>query len=103
MPSNPYSRTVTLFAGGSDLTSATALVADAQNLTLSVESTSTVATNWVLSGSNEDGFDASINTFSTLSTIVADGIHKIDPGVRWMRLVRDSVVSQVNAVMHYRT
>ena len=101
--SNPYTRSTTLFAGGSDLTSATALVADARNLTLSVESNTTIAVNWVLSGSNEDGFDASIVTFSTLSTIIADGIHKIDEGVRWVRLVRDSGTSQPRAILHYRT
>ncbi len=100
---NPYSRSVTLFAAGSDLNSPTVLVADARSLTLSVESNTTIAVNWVLSGSNEDGFDASINTFSTLSTIVADGIHKIDEGVRWVRLTRDSAISQPNAIIEYRT
>ena len=100
---NPYTRTVVMFAGGSGFTSPTALVADARSLTLSVESNTTIAVNWVLSGSNEDGFDASIVTFSTLSTIVADGIHKIDEGVRWVQLVRDSGTSQPFANLHYRT
>lgn len=102
--SNPYTRNFTLFgAGNTDLTSATVLVADARSLTLSIESNTTIAVNWVLEGSNEGGFDASINTFSTLSTIVADGIHKIDEGVRWVRLVRDSATSQPNAILEYRT
>ena len=100
---NPYTRNFTLFAAGSDLTSVTVMVADARSLTLSVESDTTIAVNWVLDGSNEQGFDASINTFSALSTIVADGIHKIDEGVRWVRRVRDSVVSQPNAILVYRT
>ena len=101
---NPYTRNVVLFDdGNTDLTSAAVLVADARSLTLSVESSTTIAVNWVLEGSNEEGFDASINTFSTLSTIVADGIHKIDEGVRWVRLVRDSATSQPNAILHYRT
>lgn len=101
---NPYTRNFTLFgAGNTDLTSATVLVADARSLTLSIESNTTIAVNWVLEGSNEGGFDASINTFSTLSTIVADGIHKIDEGVRWVRLVRDSATSQPNAILEYRT
>ncbi|KKL99288.1 hypothetical protein LCGC14_1815910 [marine sediment metagenome] len=100
---NPYTRSVTLFAAGSDLVSATVLVADARSLTLSVESDTTIAVNWVLDGSNEEGFDISINTFSTLSTIVADGIHKIDEGVRWVRLTRDSAISQPNAIIEYRT
>ena len=103
MPSNPYTRNFILFAAGSDLTSVTALVADARSLTLSVESNTTIAVNWVLEGSNEQGFDASINTFSNLSTIVADGIHKIDEGVRWVRLLRDSATSQPNAILEYRT
>ena len=101
---NPYSRSITLFGSGNTaLTSATALVADARSLTLSVESDTTIAVNWVLAGSNEEGFDNSINTFSTLSTIVADGIHKIDEGVRWVQLTRDSATSQPNAILEYRT
>ncbi len=99
----PYTREFSLLTAGGGLTSPTVMVADARSLTLSVESNTTIAVNWVLAGSNENGFDASINTFSTLSTIVADGIHKIDEGVRWVRLTRDSVVSQPNAILVYRT
>ncbi len=99
-----YSRNVELFnAGTSRLTSDIVLVADAHTLSVSVESNTTISVNWVLKGTNEEGFDASIQTLSTLSTIVADGVHKVDTGVRWVQLTRDSATSQPNATLQYRS
>jgi hypothetical protein len=56
-----------------------------------------------LQGSNDDGFRASIATWSTLSAIAAAGIYTLDPGVRWVRAQRSSDDSLAAVVLQGRT
>ena len=43
--------------------------------------------------SNEDGFRSSLVTYSALTGMPATGLYTIDPGPRWVRVVRNSADS----------
>jgi hypothetical protein len=89
-----FSRRVDLFNGSSaqssTYTSSAILVADYDNLTVSWLTDTGSASVFTVQGSNEDGLTASITTWSTVSTMNADGMYTIDPGVRWLRAQRRS-------------
>lgn len=78
---------------GSDITSATYLVADAAEMTLDLDVDS--ATTVVVQGSNQQGFrtDFVEGDWSTLTTIVsisANEMLNIEPGFRWLRVLRET-------------
>lgn len=65
-------------------------VGDFNILGLSVETSSASASRYTLQSSFEEGYGASLNTRSVVSTIVAKGVYTIDPGLRWVRCQRGS-------------
>lgn len=83
-----YNRSHSFFTAGSSslTTSAPYYVGDFTSLSLDLGSAVTV----LVQGSNADGFTASIpsNTWSTVSTIAAVGLQKVETGFRWMRAVQ---------------
>ena len=86
----------------SDRTSSTYLVADAAEITLAYDVDS--ATSLVIQGSNAQGFRTAFveDDWSTLTTIVsasANDIVNIEPGFRWLRLIRESATSLPSAVL----
>lgn len=93
----PYTRRMVLFEGTSDnsttFTSSDFLVADYDNLVISVQTSDNAASRMTLEGTLESGITASIITRSVLTTITVPGIYSIDPGVRYMRAVRSSLDS----------
>lgn len=83
-----------LFADvGSNITSATYFVGDAEELTVDLDIDS--ATTVVLQGSNAQGFRTAFiaDDWSTLTTIVgvsANQIYNIEPGFRHFRVLRET-------------
>jgi len=85
-----------LFAGVSGFTSNVYLTADAVDLTLQTNVDS--ATSMHVHVSNATGFRTAIaeDDWSTKTTVVsmaANGIYDVDPGFRWLRVVRESAAS----------
>lgn len=105
---NFMSRNVILFDGSSiqssAFTSASALVADFNNLTLSWKTDVATASRYTIEGSNAGGFSAAIPdaSWSNITTILTDGIFKIDPGIRWIRTLRSSIESLAFSEMQLR-
>lgn len=64
--------------------------ADFNLITFSWATVTTTASVLTLQGSDEDGFLASIGTWSNLSTINSAGLYSVAPGVRWLRWQRTS-------------
>ena len=93
----PYTRRMGPFVGTSDnsstFTSSDFLVADYDNLVISVQTSDAAASRMTLEGTLESGITSSIITRSVLTTITIPGIYSIDPGVRYMRVVRSSLDS----------
>ena len=106
---NFMSRNVVLFDGSSaqssTFTSASALVVDFDNLAVSWLTDTTGASRYSVEASNAEGFDAAIPdaTWSNITTILADGIYTIDPGVRWIRGLRSSLESLSISVLQLRS
>jgi hypothetical protein len=91
-----------LFAGVSGLTSNLYLTADAAELTLQVGVAS--ATSLAIQASNVTGFRETIaetdwSTLTTVSGIAANDLLNIEPGFRWLRLVRESATSLPSATL----
>lgn len=86
-----------LFEGTSDnsstFTSSDFLIADYDNLVVSVQTSDAAASRLTLTGTLESGITASLTTRSVLTTITIPGIYTIDPGVRYIRAERSSLDS----------
>ncbi len=79
---------------GSDLTSTTYFVGDAEDMTLQAVAGS--ATTIIVHASNDKGFSADPTSWSTITTVTAVAtatIFDVDQGFRWLRCVRESAVS----------
>lgn len=91
-----------LFAGVSGLTSNVYLTADAVDLTLQTNVDS--ATSLVIQRSNGTGFRTALaeddwSTATTLVSVTANGLYNLDPGYRWLRLIRESATSLPSATV----
>lgn len=89
-------------AVGSDLTSITYLTADAAEMTLAVDVDS--ATSVIVQGSNAQGFRTAFveddwSTLTTMAGLAANTLINIEPGFRWLRVVRESATSAPSAVL----
>lgn len=78
---------------GSDITSSTYLVADAAEMTLELDVDS--ATTVVVQGTNQQGFrtafvEADWSTLTTVVSVAADTMLNIEPGFRWLRVLRET-------------
>ena len=81
----------TLFSGpDSDLTSSVYLV---QGFTQATIQSDEATSNLTIQGSNDDGFSASIVTWSDLTQITVAGLYTLDTGYRWLRAQRASADS----------
>ena len=106
---NFQSRNVVLFDGSSaqssTFTTASVLVADFDNLTVSWATDTTAASVYTIQGTNVDGFGAAIaeGDWSDVTAITAQGIFTIDPGVRWLRGLRNSNESVSISRLQLRT
>jgi len=102
MPGNNRTKRVVFFDGASANSSSNTagphFVGDFQTMSMSWE-TVVASTTLILSASNDDGFQSSINTYSTISTVAAQGLFTIDPGMRWLRAVRASAGSDEVAIL----
>ena len=83
-----------LFADvSSDITSTTYFVGDAEEMTIDLDVDS--ATNVVIQGSNAQGFREAFveddwSTLTTVASVAANTILNIEPGFRWLRLLRET-------------
>lgn len=92
-----YAPRVTIFDGSvagtnvSGNTSQAFLVADFAQMSISWESNATAnASLLTVWGTNVDGLTASITTWSVVTTLTAQGIYTVEPGMRWLRVTRPS-------------
>jgi len=90
-----YTRSKNLFpAGTSSLTTSGAqFVGDYASLSVEFGSASTVT----IFGSNANGFDTALVAadWSTVSTVAAAGLQKVETGFRWMRAFRSQSTNTV--------
>lgn len=78
---------------GSAITSSTYFVGDAAEITLALDIDS--ATTVVVQGSNAQGFRTAFveddwSTLTTITAIAANDLLNIEPGFRWIRLLRET-------------
>lgn len=89
-----YQRRVVLFDGASanssTYTSNPQYIGDYERQTVQVDALNSRLT---LQGSNDDGFQSSIVTWSTVTGITAAGLYTVDPGFSWLRAQRSSADS----------
>lgn len=82
-----------LGSADSAFTSRAIMVADFRDMSLSIQSSTASASNITVQGSNAEGFATAIAnaTWSNLTVIATQGIQTIDPGIRWIRAIRDGI------------
>ena len=99
------SRNISILTGGaannSAITSVSALVADWQIQTLSWQTVTDSASTLTVQGSLANGLTSAIPeaTWSNLTALNAAGMYTIDPGSRWIRVVRGSPESASSVVI----
>lgn len=77
----------------STYTGSAQLISDFASMSLSIITVTTEASRFTVEGSNDDGYAAAITNWSTLTALTAQGLYTIDPGARWMRVLRSSLES----------
>ncbi len=106
---NFQTRDVVLFDGSSaqssTFTTASVLVADFAQLAVSWQTDTAAASVYTIQGTNVDGFGAAIaeGDWSNITGMAAQGIFTIDPGVRWIRGLRNSNESLSISRLQLRT
>ena len=106
---NFMSRNVVLFDGSSiqssTFTTASVLVADFSQLVVSWQTDTGLASVYTIQGTNVDGFGAVIaeGDWSDITAMSAKGIFTIDPGIRWIRGLRNSNESLSISRLQLRT
>ncbi|MDX1486705.1 MAG: hypothetical protein R3268_00790 [Acidiferrobacterales bacterium] len=87
-----YRRELYASKTASEVTSETYWVGDAQELTVQLLGSPSTTT---IQGTNVDGRSAAIaeTDWSTISTVIGDGIVNIEPGWRWMRGLRSETTA----------
>lgn len=77
----------------SNFTSPAIMVADFRDLSLSILTSTTSASNFTVQLTNVNGFDSAISegAWSTATVITASGMQTMDPGARWMRVIRPNI------------
>ena len=89
-----YSRSVTMLgASTSTSTSNPELVADFRQLALSITSSTASSSRYTVWGTAADGLQSALQAqdWSVATTIVSQGVFTIDPGLRWLKVERDSI------------
>ena len=81
-------------ANSSTYTSGAYCVADLRQMAVSVATSTTSASILTLQASHQDGFTATITTWSDLTALSVAGVYTVDPGMRWMRAQRGSQESR---------
>lgn len=87
---------------GSDLTSSAYLTADAEEMTVQAKAGS--ATTLTIQGSNATGFRTAIaegdwSSMTVITGVATSTIYNVEPGQRWMRLIRESATSLTEATI----
>ena len=77
----------------STYTSSSFLMPDFASISVSVVTTQAVASLITIDGSNDNGLDAAITVWSTITALTAPGLYTIDPGSRWHRVRKSSLDS----------
>lgn len=68
-------------------------IADYRDMALSIQTSTGSASNITVQLCNVDGFTATIpeGAWSNVTVIGTAGLQTIDPGPRWMRVIRDGI------------
>lgn len=83
-----YTQLNTLLGSGSSGTSPAIFVGDARTLSISIITSTTSSSNFTISVSNSDGFQAAAETFSVATILTQAGLYIIEPGARWLQAQR---------------
>lgn len=98
-----YERNTVLFnsANSSTYTSGAMLTVDLATIALSVQTVAAAASRFTVEGSNENGFTEAIPAaaWSILTTLTVPGMFTIDPGPRWVRVLRSSIESNASVIL----
>lgn len=89
-----YTHDHTLLGANSTATvSGPVFIGDYRQMSLSVESSTGSASRYTVEISNANGFDRAIRAqeWSTGTALTSQGVQTIDPGIRWIRAVRDAI------------
>lgn len=96
----PPRRHVALGADSSSETGAVWYAGEFDKLTVSIQSSTGSASRYTVVGTNQDGLQAALttpsrlvpaNNWSIVTVITAQGIYTIDPGIRWLNVIRDGI------------
>ena len=102
-----YQRRKELFEGtsgnSSTYTSAAQLVCDYAQMSLSWQSSGADASRLTIWATNEDGLRSSLNTWSVVTGLTAQGVYVVEPGIRWLRVTRQSADSLSEVYFQGRT
>lgn len=84
-----------LLLGSTDsrFTSNAYLTADFRDQSLSILTSTASASNFTVQGTNWQGFSSAIPeaAWSNLTVISAAGLQTVDPGMRWLRVIRPNI------------
>lgn len=91
-------------ANSSNRTSNAALIADARQITLSVQTVAAVASVYSVHMTNANGFSSAIaeGDWSNVSG-VQRGVFTLDPGARFLRVIRPATDSLGTVIVHARS
>ena len=109
MSYGPVSRGVTLLdsasANSSVRTSSSLCVADARQITLSIQTSGGGASRYTVWATNGHGFNTALGEgdWSVVSSLVSQGVFTLDPAFRFMRVTRSAIDSQGTVIVHTRT
>lgn len=53
----------------------------------------------IIQGSNNNGFDAAITNWSTLTTLTVVGMYPLEPGMRWLRSDKTGTASIATVIL----
>lgn len=89
-----YTKHYTLLGSSSNATQSTPVfVGDFRFMSISVESSTGSASRYTVQISDADGFGTAIREgeWSTGTVLTSQGVQTVDPGIRWVRVQRDTI------------
>jgi len=96
----PFSRRIEALDGtsanSSVRTSNSVLVADWDQISVSVQTSGALASRYTVWATNYDGFQSALveANWSAITGITAQGLFSVDPGMRFLRATRSAIDSQ---------
>lgn len=92
-------------ANSSVRTSNAVLVADWEQISVSVQTSNALGSRYTVWGTNYEGQQSALAeaNWSALTGLTAQGLYIIEPGMRWLRATRSALDSQGTVLLHGRS